>query len=429
MKVALLTMFNGLSKNYSLSNVVEEQLKMLLKHDIKVKMLVCEQFDDNSKFGIFLDENIEWIKIINTFNGKQIHWYDYSKSDCTLHQSFFDEAQLIACDFENALQDVNVCIMHDILYQGWHYVHNVAIRIAQQKLEHVKFLSFTHSFPSNRPPSPSEQMKYRYIPMPNTVFVYPSYSGLAALAKQYNVPEGLCRVVYNNISLLDNFSKATKELNDKVNLLDSDILIIYPARLTTGKHPEKIAALAGSIYTMTEKTVKVVYCDFDSMDIDPKAYRDAIKVVGESFGLDPKNIIFTAQQGFENGFPHESVMELFSLSNLFICPSMSESFGLTVIEAASKGNFIVLNKNVPALDELGKTLKAYFMEWDARVCGCELKTNHKPSEAAYYAEHAKRIVNLMNDNNVLWAKNQVKQRFSNDWIWKNQLEPLIFTNL
>ena len=59
-------------------------------------------------------------------------------------------------------------------------------------------------------------------------------------------------------------------------------------------------------------------------------------------------------------------MELFQLSNLFICPSHSESFGLTVLEAASQGNFLVLNQAVPALQELGEKLGAYFLRWDAR---------------------------------------------------------------
>jgi len=37
MKVALLTMFNDLSSTYSVVNVVAEQLRMLLDHDIKVQ--------------------------------------------------------------------------------------------------------------------------------------------------------------------------------------------------------------------------------------------------------------------------------------------------------------------------------------------------------------------------------------------------------
>lgn len=429
MKVAVFTVFNGLSKSYSLVNVVEEHLKMLLDNGIDTRLIVNEQFDDSTKYGIYLDERIDWFKLDNTFDGKVIEWCDYSSPDMTLHESFSGEAEVVCNSLKKALDGIDVCFMHDILFQGWHYLHNVAVRMAQKDFLNIKFIAFTHSFPVNRPSEIKEQMKYRYIPMPNTIYAYPTYSGLPALAKQYGVPEGLCRVIYNNISLIDNMSSCIKELHSRVNILDSEILIVFPLRLSPGKQPEKIAALAGMIHTVTELSVKVIFCDFPCMDINPDDYKTAIRVVGESYGLDRDKVVFTSDQGYKDGFPHEGVMDLFTLSNLFICPSKSESFGLTVIEAASRGNFLVLNRNVPALEEIGKSLNAYFMEWDARNLGYDIKAEHNPSEAKYYAVHAKRIVDLMRDDRAIFAKMKVRTRYSEDFIWKNQIEPLINTNL
>ena len=48
-----------------------------------------------------------------------------------MHPEFYQEAEWIAKDYIQHLQDVDVCIMHDILYQGWHLLHNIAIRKAQ----------------------------------------------------------------------------------------------------------------------------------------------------------------------------------------------------------------------------------------------------------------------------------------------------------
>ena len=42
MKVAILTMFNGLSGTYSLVNVVAEHIRMLLDAGISTKVLVSE---------------------------------------------------------------------------------------------------------------------------------------------------------------------------------------------------------------------------------------------------------------------------------------------------------------------------------------------------------------------------------------------------
>jgi glycosyltransferase involved in cell wall biosynthesis len=248
---------------------------------------------------------------------------------------------------------------------------------------------------------------------------------------------------------------------------------VYPGRLTTGKKFEKVAALAGAIKKKTELSVKVVFCDFPCMDIEPQRYKYAIRKIGEFYGLDvdeedaaksttdsidvsdntqsnsvidiadikdssdsvdsidiPPNtaspdILFTSDIGYPNGFPRSGVFELLTLSSLFICPSYSESFGLTVLEAASRGNFLVLNEMVPALEELGKKLKAYFMRWDARNFGYDTKETYMPSEQAYLEEHATIIVNRMRDNPVLIAKTLTRQKFGPQWVWHHQLQPLI----
>ena len=54
MKVAILTMFSGLSTTYSLVNVVADQIKMLLDANVSVKVLVCETCPDSETHRYFL---------------------------------------------------------------------------------------------------------------------------------------------------------------------------------------------------------------------------------------------------------------------------------------------------------------------------------------------------------------------------------------
>ena len=426
MKIALLTMFNGLNSTYSLVNVVAEQLRMILDAGMKVKVLVSESCPLEERFGVFLDERIEWVKVINHLDGQQIHWRDYSQTNGEVHETFFKEADVIAEDLVDKLQDIDVCIMHDIHYQGWHLVHNVAIRKAQETLPKVKFIAFTHSAPVNRPNNPKWPFSARYTPMPNTLYVYPTQSGISALAKQYNVPEGRCRVVNNSLDILSFASNEIQILSKEIDLLSPDVLIVYPGRLTLAKKFEKVAMLGGAIKKHWEKSVSVVFCDFPSSDIPSNTYKALIRAQGATYGLANQDIIFTSDlKEFKSGFPRNAVLELFSLSNLFICPSFSESFGLTVIEAASKGNCLVLNERVPALEELGKNLNAYFIKWDARNFGFDTKETYNPSEESYLKEHARVIVNMMRENPVIKAKTLARQRYSPKWVWDNQLEPLI----
>jgi hypothetical protein len=220
-------------------------------------------------------------------------------------------------------------------------------------------------------------------------------------------------------------SSEVQTLHKEVDLLSPDILIVYPGRFTTGKKFEKVAALAGAIKKKSELSVKTIFCEFPSMDINPDLYKAAIRKVGYFYGLSKEDLVFTSDLGYPHGFPRNAVLELFALSNLFICPSYSESFGLTVLEAASRGNFLVLNEAVPALEELGKKLKAYFMRWDARNFGFDTKETYKPSEQMYLEEHAQRIVDFMRDSSVLYSKTLTRQKFSPQWVWYNQLQPLL----
>ncbi len=220
-------------------------------------------------------------------------------------------------------------------------------------------------------------------------------------------------------------SDDVKAITSVTDLLSPDILMIYPARLTTSKKFEKVVTFAAAIKNKTEKSVKVVFCDFPSSDINADLYKILIKRLGRSLNLKDGDILFTSDLGFTNGFPRDSVIELFTLSNLFICPSFSESFGLIALEAASRGNFLVLNEKVPALEELGKQLHTYFMRWDARNFGYDTKETYHPSEQVYLEEHAAKVVNLMKENPVVYGKTMIRQMYSPKGVWENQLAPIL----
>ena len=111
-----------------------------------------------------------------------------------------------------------------------------------------------------------------------------------------------------------------------------------------------------------------------------------------------------------------------------MCSSdLAESFGLTVLEAASRGNFIILNEAVPALAELGSSIGAYFMRWDARNFEYMTHETYHPSELAYNEEHAEVIISQLMNNVVMKAKTKARIRYSPKWIFEHQLKPLLET--
>ncbi len=427
MKVGILTMFNGLDTIYSLVNVVADHIKMLLEDNIEVMLLVSEDLNLEERKGIYLDSRIEWVKVCNRFKGEVIKWRDYSSPHIPIHKTFTEEAETIGRDLVEKLKNVNVCMLHDILYQGWHLLHNVAIRYAAERLPELRFIAMTHSLPDES--QVGIQVKWphsaRYSPMNNTTFVYPTECGLKALSRQYRVPLEKCCVLNNTMNFLENMCFEVKELCHKTELLNSDIIIVYPARFTTGKKFEKVAMLAGAIKSVSNYQVKIIYCEFASMDISVSEYKRIIITAGVNAGLNRNDIIFTSDYGYPNGLPRYAILDLFTISNLYICPSYSESFGLTVLEAASRGNYLVLNVAVPALEELGKELNAYFLRWDAKNFGFLTQETYHPNEEAYYQEHGKRILTEMEQNTIVSSKTRVRKRYSTKWVYENQLSKII----
>lgn len=425
MKVTILTLFSSLPTTYSLVNVVDEQLKMLLEHDVEVTLIVAESCRNSERHGVFRDDRICWRFIPHHIGGRQIKLYNYAEPDGTLHETFQEEADFFATAFEEVLGDADVCILHDILYQGWLYVYNIALRKAQKKLPHLRFLAFAHSYPARRPSNISHQMAGRYTGMENTLFIYPARSGLEPMARQYNVSETQCRTVYNSVPLLDAMCPEVQALHREVDLLSPEILMVYPGRFTVGKKFEKAAALAGAIKTVSGKSVRAVFCTFPGGGMPEADYKAAIRIVSAAYGLAKEDLIFTSEHGFPTGFPRQGVLDLFSLSNLFVCPSYSEACPLNVLEAAGRGNFLVLNRNVPALEELGELCGAYFMEWGARRGNQDLKPVYPQGEMAYVLKEAIKIAEQMARSGPVRAKTMTRVRFNRDWIWKHQLGPLL----
>ncbi len=332
--------------------------------------------------------------------------------------------EAIKTDMVEKLKGYDVCIMHDILYQGVHLVHNIAIREAQKELGDLRFISCTHSMPLEY-----EKLEYpfnqRFCHMPKTVFTYPTASGLKALSEQYQVDINRCCLVYNSVPILENLHETVRELEYKTDFLNTDILVVYPARLTQAKKFDKVAMLSGSLKVANGIKIKVIFCDFPSGDVESAKYKKWVKEKGVDFGLDKEDIIFTSDFGYKNGIDRQAVLDLFKLSNLFISPSYAESFSLTALEASINGNFLVLNEAQPALKEIGENLGCYFMKWDAKNFGFETKEEYLPKEQDYYLENAKEIYDEIQRNSTLKAKSVILKKFNSKYIWKNQLNLII----
>ena len=202
---------------------------------------------------------------------------------------------------------------------GLHLVHNIAIRKAQQELPHLRFLAFTHSFPAARPQEMEYPFSARFTDLPRTNLSIPP----ARASRPWPAvrrAEGRCAVVYNTLPLIPSMSDAVQEVARHMDLIRPELLAVYPARLTTGKRLEKVAALAGAIRTAAEQEIKVIFCDFPSADIPPKVYKAMIRTEGKKYGLRDEDLLFTSDIGFPDGFPGRGCLSCSSCPTCLSAP-------------------------------------------------------------------------------------------------------------
>ena len=61
--------------------------------------------------------------------------------------------------------------------------------------------------------------------MPNTIYIYPTQSGIPALSKQYNIAEGYCKVINNSLDILECLSDDVSHVASHIDIFQQIILL------------------------------------------------------------------------------------------------------------------------------------------------------------------------------------------------------------
>ena len=111
---------------------------------------------------------------------------------------------------------------------------------------------------------------------------------------------------------------------------------------------------------------------------------------------------------------------MFSISNLFIFPSISENCPLILMEAMASKCLLVLNQSFPAMKDFALENALYF-----RFGSLVEEPGFPNGEDNYYKDIATLIISEMERNKALKAHTYFRQRFNYDYIFRRQLEPAI----
>ena len=412
MRIGILTTFYNWDRAYSLVSVVEEQLLMLREGGHQPVLFVHDNFNDDGK----IPEGVEIRKVVPRFT-----LVDYSSCQ-PVQSGFEDEVKIVKEALLQNMKDIDAVFTHDWIFQGWFLQYNVGMREAAKELK-CKWFHWIHSAPSPRPVDLKPPHDCRYKMMPNSKLIYMNTYDTLRLAEMYGTTLDNVRVIYNPMDLRNGMSKFVKDLVDKYNIMEKDIVQVYPVSSTrfSGKQVDKVIRILAEIKKQGKLVAFICPNAHANREREKKAIQDLIDK-GINWGLSRSDMIFTSLEGkeYEGGINKDDVLQLFKLSNVFIFPTLSENCPLILLEAAANKCLLVLNDDfAPLRDFFGEN--ALYFKFSSLLA----KTEYA-NEDQWYKEIAMIILGELNKNKPINSFNKLKQKFNRKWIFQNQMNPVLY---
>jgi len=446
-KIAIFSTFYEFDEAYSLCNCVEDQIRMLVDNGYKIKLLVDEQF--KSPGGYWSHPNITY-----GFTPKVER-----SNDGILKDNWEEETEAFYQSLKKELEGYKVVIAHDVILQPAHLIHNLASRKLALERPDLRWLHWSHS--ATAPSVRCSNENARNIiqqKFPNAFMCYPNDWDRKRVALNYGYELDEVKCVHHpsdfmslmfgdeiDLSEIEN-EEVRKKLDKKINypiklskdlvkefdILNADVISVYPCRLDRGKQPEYLIKTMAEMKRMG-RTVKCVIFDFHSTGGDKVVYREDLKRIGKEWGLDDKELIFVSEWREETRLhvPREMIMNLKKIADFHMHPSTSETYSLVVQESMIWRNFCVLNHHFPPMRDIYGSKNVLYEPFGGAVNsldGEDGSTNlNIDNEKIHFENLAKKVLYFIEiANPVINQFRFIRQTKSINYIFKNQLEPLLY---
>lgn len=420
--IFILTNFAQYLRSYSPIIVVGDQLKMLKRGGYGPILLVSEGFEAPED-SIFNSVKLIRLPAANVSNDPR----ELSEQDQA-------EIDALYTALSDAIPDESVVITHDLIFLPDYVKHNIAARRLADERRGISWIHWVHSATS-----PGSLIKERSMygeeysqllgsVFPNSIIAFPNAYSRPRVARNFGYEEDQVFEVPHPADLTEGLHPIVRRLFDEKELGEKDVIMVYPLRLDRGKQAEVNVKIIAALKRQ-HITGHLIFCDFQSTGDDKVVYREDLKRLAESFEI-AGDITFLSE--FDDSatleVPHGIVLDLFTLSNLFIMPSKSETYSLITQEAMMRGNFCVLNHDfAPFRQVFGEN--AIYKSFSANIgfdgYDGEITTTYS-DEYGFYDDLAKSIHYYLANDKVIRAKTWVRKERNHDAVFRNYFEPLLY---
>lgn len=421
--VYILTNFSQYLKSFSPIIVVGEQLKMLKRAGYNPVLIATETW--NPPEG----------SIFSEVESRLLFPAGQHSPDEQVEQ-IDEKVDIVYQQLKEILPEDATVITHDLIFLPDYTIYNLAARMLAAESPGINWLHWVHSATNPRQVAEERAMfGERYVEaltskFPNSLVCYPNAADIFRVAANFGFEENQVIEVPHSTDPTDGMHPLVKRLYDEKKLGNADVLMVLPVRLDRGKNVEMNIRLIGGARQIGLRP-HLVICDFQSTAGDKITYRNDLKKLATDLGVDDcVTFLSEFDESASMEIDHDIILDLFSLSNVFMLASKSETYSLIAQEAMMRGNFCMLNYDFPAFRQIyGK--KAIYRGFGANVDsnGLNGETTRNWSDIIqYFQDLAKELKFWIENDKVLAGKTWVRTKRNPDYIFREYIEPLLMIN-
>ncbi len=246
---------------------------------------------------------------------------------------------------------------------------------------------------------------------PRIAWVVVSKQRQDELVALFDISKDDVEVIYNGVDpyQLLNITAEGRELIDRLNLFESDLIILMPVRVTKLKNIEFAMRMLAALKKYISKPRIVLTGPPDPHEGDSLDYFRQLRSLRAELDVE-EEMIFVYESGPdpESGYPvgMEMVSDLMRSADLVLLPSFREGFGMSVLEAGIEG-IPVFSTPIPAALEIGKE--------DIHLINIEAPPEQTARQIAEWAQ-GDRAYDL---------RKRTRQRYTWQSLFERQIKPLL----
>jgi glycosyltransferase involved in cell wall biosynthesis len=412
-RVAILSTFANFDRSYSLCGVALEQAAMLLENRVEFDLFVLER-------GPRLDErSIDAHAWLEGHVRKEV-------PSARQEEDVVDEdlRQRTADWLRTILPEYDVLIDHDWMFLTWNVSYNQAVRDVAEDFPDKTWIHWVHSAPSARPGRMRYPEKLRYEAAPYSLYVYLNEADRLRYAESIGIDVGRVHVCYNPMDMADFLGAQpdTARFIRKYQLWDHDLMQVYPFSMprAASKGIDRLIGVFGGWKRLGFK-VKLVMVNAHCNAPNHKALVESYaEDAARRFGLTDFELIWTSrEEGWDYSVPHQTVKQLFQLSNVFVFPTRSEACSRILQEASLAGCFVIGNESFRPLREfLADNAPRHEFSSDRE------DVTYNPSLEQWLYEVAKATTPLL-QHPMLKQKAMMMRKCARETVWREQFLPIL----